>query len=152
MDGQTLSTWAGIAVAASIGAWGIRQATRANTHAATSAKASADAVELAKNADARADGLERVEFERSDVERASRFDRPSNQWVIENVGQDTGCDVQVTAEFDGAEEAIKASGVARRKSLIFDLSQLAPQVRTWRSAAGRWSVHVLKAEEVRIDD
>jgi hypothetical protein len=131
MSGQTLGTWAGIIVAGAIGAWGIWQAGKANDHAAASAKASADAVDLARNADNRADRLERAQFERSDVDWALSWISDVDTVSVRNVGTDTAHDVELVVDIGEAKvrRETKLSPIAPQQPIGARLIEFANQAR-----------------------
>src|SRR4051794_33275833 len=93
-----VTSWAAIAVSLLLGGWGLRQSSHANRH-------SAEALDLARAADARADRAERIQLERRDVEWEHGFDAQRNAYWAKNVGTDTAHNVVMWADPQGSDFA-----------------------------------------------
>ncbi len=105
MSWGDVATWIGIAVAAGVGGWGIRQAAQANRLAGRSAEAAArstqiaeDALAVSKRADERADRLERIATDRNDIEWKLEWIEDSDTISVRNIGTDTAYDVELTID------------------------------------------------------
>lgn len=86
-----VASWVAIAASVALGGWGLRQSSRANTH-------SAQALELARSAEARADRLEAMQTESRDIEWTCEWVASANTISVRNVGTDPAHDVVLTVD------------------------------------------------------
>ncbi|MDX6307186.1 MAG: hypothetical protein QOI06_232 [Nocardioidaceae bacterium] len=114
--------WVAIA-AVIIAAAGLIPAFIAIRHAGQAVEEAREANTIAEAADQRGRRLYDIQLERSDVEWTQIFDEASNSWVIENVGQDTAHDVQITLDIDQQRMTQDRDAVAPREPIRFDLTQ-----------------------------
>lgn len=160
VDGPTAAAWVAIAVSAGLGGWGVRQAGRANTHAADSARAASEAVAVARAADERAARLERISLERRDVAwEQSWVTEPAETLTFLNVGTDRAHQVELVVDPDDAPRmtfalpyvdaqdriGMRVTVLANEARATAPAKSQVPFIRvdarlTWRSEAGVPSV------------
>jgi hypothetical protein len=98
MSAEAWAAWAGIVVTLGIAIVGWSHARGANTRAKTAEEHAAEALELARSAEDRADRLERMATERRDVVWVHREVEDGETLSFQNIGSDTAYDVELLVD------------------------------------------------------
>lgn len=120
MDATEAAAWVAIAVTLGVAVVGWHRGNRAEQHAA-------EALDLARSAEARADRLERLAVERRDVTWARHDVRGEAGWVAyTNVGSDTAYDVRLLVDPQGrARREVSADEVAPTERISLQMADFA---------------------------
>lgn len=123
------AAWTGIVITLGIAVVGWRHARRANQRAAAANDLSAEALELARSAEARADRLEQIARERRDVAWDLFWSAFDSTLAVVNVGTDVAHDVElVVANQPGAaREQLVAGRPSSRPSRSMSASRTQPR-------------------------
>lgn len=125
------AAWAGIVATLGIAIVGWSYARRANTGAKVANEHAAEALELAKSSEKRADRLERIALERRDVTWEHRKSGDRGILALQNVGSDTANDVVLIVDpQNGTPRQTSSRSTVEPAGLIdIDLTALATEAR-----------------------
>ncbi|WP_210651329.1 hypothetical protein [Nocardioides sp. SYSU D00065] len=114
-------------MSAMIGLWGLQRSARANGHAA-------EALELARAAEARADKLARIQLERHDVAWVQSYDKETATLSFRNVGTDVAHKVALTVDGpDGSRQVTELVELHPTHPIGIRLTALAEDAnRRWK--------------------